>query len=220
VVFGPGDQRANTQPPEDLFSVALQLHVALSEMLEEPAVTRDELKAMLSDAVFTKYDPALHDINDAWPHYARDSFVGRYPDTNVPVLIMNGTLDAQTPIEFADAIAPHYTRPGQSYVTFPRSTHGILFGNSPTTTGSSCGMTVWNQFVTSPRSALDTGCTEQIMKIDFQNAPQVSSFFFGTPDMWDGAPPPTRMPSASDAAVVGEFRRVMREGVPFKLPRR
>jgi pimeloyl-ACP methyl ester carboxylesterase len=220
VVFGRGEQRDNAQPPQGLFSLALNFHIALSEMLEEPAVTRDELKTMLSDAVFTTYDRTLHDINDAWPHYARDSFVGRYPDTNVPVLVMNGTLDSQTPIEFADAIGPHYNRPGQSYVKFPRGTHGILFGNSPTTTGSSCGMTVWSQFVASPQSTIDSSCTAQIVKIDFQNAPQISGYFFGTPDMWDGAPAPTRMPSETDAAVATEFHRVMREGVPFGLSRR
>lgn len=218
-VGSEGPSAANNEP-EQLFSVALLHHVALSEMLEEPALSREAMQAMLRDAVFTTYSPYLHDINDAWPHYARDAYVGRYPDTETPVLIMNGTLDSATPIEFAEAIAPHYTRPGQSFVTFPRSTHGVIFGNSPTDTGESCGMKVWNQFFASPRSAIDASCTQHIQKIDFQEAPGISNYFFGSSDLWDGAPSPERTKSRESAATEAELRRVLRQGVPIGLAHR
>jgi pimeloyl-ACP methyl ester carboxylesterase len=205
-------------PPKNLFSNALSLHIALSEMLEEPPVSRDELKAMLHDAVFTEFDPTLHDTLDAWPRYPHDSFVGAYPTANVPVLLMNGTLDGQTPIEFAQQIAPHYNRPGQSLVVMPRATHAVALGGAPTDSSPSaqCGMIVWQQFLTSPTSTLDTSCTSHILPLGFASAPGIGSAFFGTPDLWDGAPSVTRVArTAADDAVVAETRRAMREAVPF-----
>jgi pimeloyl-ACP methyl ester carboxylesterase len=214
---GGGGAGAGGDPPKNLFSNALSLHIALSEMLEEPPVSRDELKAMLSDAVFTAFDPLLHDTLDAWPRYPRDAFVGAYPTANVPVLLLNGTLDGQTPIEFFQEIAPHYNQPAQTSVVLPRATHATALGGAPMdgTPAKQCGMDLWQQFLVSPRQPIDTSCTGHIQALDFASAPGVSNALLGTPDLWEGVPVTRSARTAADDAVLAQMRQAIREAAPF-----
>ena len=189
-------------------SFPLLWNVAFSELEEEPAVSRNELRSLMSDALFTTFYPGTHRIYDSWPRYARDELVGAYPDTDVPVLIMNGTLDSATPIDFAETVAPHYTRPGQVFVSMPRATHAVVHA-SPTIDGRSCGMDVWLQFIASRgRGALDTSCTERIMPHALESRPGLATYFFGTPDLWDSPPVTTSpLPEAEADAIAEEFLR-------------
>ncbi len=95
-----------------LSSTVLGFHIAFSEMESVHAPTRAELAKMLEGALFTKEDTSLRDAFDAWPKYERDEYVDKYPTSRVPMLLMNGTLDPQTPQEFADEVSTHYKAPG------------------------------------------------------------------------------------------------------------
>jgi pimeloyl-ACP methyl ester carboxylesterase len=200
-------------PPPTLYSGTLLLHVALSELVEDPVVTRAELQALMSDAVFATYSPAMLDTYDAWPRYPREELVGKYPDTDVPILLMNGTHDTQTPHAFAEEAAPHYTKPGQTFVSMPGSSHGVLVDSSTSLEGfQTCGLTLLRQFTAAPGAPLDTSCREQVIFSPFEGMPEYASWFFGMTDYFDGEPVTVPPPSRSEAdPLVAEVRRVTKE---------
>ncbi|MBX3227373.1 MAG: alpha/beta fold hydrolase [Labilithrix sp.] len=205
---------ASTEPPRP-FSQALSYNIAFSEMMETPAITRPELEALMSESVFAQYSPAMHDMFDAWPKYDHDEYVGRYPTTDVPVLLLNGTLDAATPIEFAEEVAAHYTRPHQTFVSLPRAVHGTLRG-SPTTDGKQCGLELFRQFVTAPTRPLDTSCASRIVPHDFgSNMADAAERWFGTRDLWENPVTPQRKTPARDPELEAELARINDEPAPF-----
>jgi pimeloyl-ACP methyl ester carboxylesterase len=218
----------------NLQSTVLGLNIAFSEMEEDPMLTRPQMAALMSDSVFSEVDPALRDAYDAWPKYERDEWVGKYSTTKVPVLLMNGTLDPQTPIEFATQIAPHYTQPGQTLVVFPRAAH-MTVSSTPTGNDPSsppCGLTVFHQFSKSPSGPLDTSCMSKMLGFDFDGSEDIAQYFFARPTLWggpsSGAPglrgPGGRAPNApaplspqSSAAIRSEMLRAARVARPWAL---
>jgi pimeloyl-ACP methyl ester carboxylesterase len=203
-----GDSAFATQ---DLSSNALLVNIAMSEMEEEPAPTLSELEALLSDSLFAIPEIETYRLEtyQSWPKYRRDEYVGKYPDTATPILMMNGTLDPQTPQDFADAIAPHYAKPNQSYVVFPRAAHCVI-SQSPTgddAISEHCGMTVWKQFVANPTRSLDTTCTSKILGHRFDaDWSMLAGYMYNQPSLWSPAPkvgspngPPPLSPLASKA---------------------
>src|SRR6185503_1229883 len=87
-------------------------------------------------------------LYDLWPRYPHDMYVGEYPSAAYPMLLMNGTLDPQTPIEFADEIVPHYTQPGQTFVKIPDAPHGLVY-RTPTLAAphTPCGLSMFASFI-------------------------------------------------------------------------
>jgi hypothetical protein len=130
---------------------------------------------------------------------------------------MNGTLDGQTPIEFAQEIAPHYNQSAQTFVVMPRATHATALGGAPMEGAPErqCGMEVWQQFLVAPRQPIDTSCTSHIQALDFESAPGLSNALFGTPDLWEGAPVTRSGRTAADDAVLAQAQRAIREAAPF-----
>lgn len=216
-LFGGGFLAPNGAfaPARDLSSPVLGYHIAFSEMEESPPVSRDALRALMKDAVFATYRGETRDAYDAWPRYERDEHVGKYATSSTPMLLMNGSLDPQTPQEFADAVAPHYTKPGQSYVVFPRAAHGVT-SQSPTRfergDGEPCGRTVWEQFVESPTAALDTSCTSRILAHDFTESSWMARYFFKTASLWgDEDKGPDAPPDVRPASLTREGEAITRE---------
>lgn len=186
---------------KNLTSDVLGMHIAFSELEEDPPISRTDLADLLSDAVFTAYDPKLRDAYDMWPRYAPDGLVGKYPNSNVPVLMMNGTLDPQTPLEFAQAIAPHYIAASQGLIVLPRAAHGVIH-QSPTSGGTtvpSCGMMLWHQFLESPTVPLNAACRANILPHDFAGSPDLAERFFGTPTLWGPVAAAAQPPSPCSA---------------------
>lgn len=205
--------------PEELSSDVLGFHIAFSEMMPSPMITRAQLAKMYEGAVFAKDDPSLYDAYEAWPKYARDEHVGQYPSTATPMLLLNGTLDPQTPQELGEEVASHYRGPSQSFVLLPRAAHGTLH-QSPVSTRSSddaCGMIVWKQFLGGPTRVLDTSCTARILPHDFSDTQPLAKSFFGVASLW-GSPArgvaPGGVPVAP-AHVRAELTRAMRATRPW-----
>lgn len=173
-------------PSEDLSSAVLGFHIAFSEMTPSPMTTRAELSKMLEGAIFTKDDPSLYDAYESWPKYARDENVGKYPQTQAAMLLLNGTLDPQTPQEFAQEVSTHYTARHQTFLLLPRAAHGTISQSpvSKTKTDEACGMIVWKQFLASPAGPLDTTCKDRILPHDFSDTQPLAQTFFGVPSFW------------------------------------
>ncbi len=218
---------------KSLASDILGMHIAFSELEESPPISRSDLADLLSDAVFTAYDPKLRDAYDMWPRYTPDALVGKYPASQVPVLMMNGTLDPQTPLEFAEAIAPHYVAASQGLIVLPRAAHGVIH-QSPTALGNaetSCGMTLWHQFLESPTVQLDSACRANILPHDFAGSPDLAERFFGRPTLWgpasasagpqpapSGAAAGTPASSAGAARLAAEVKNLALTTSPWQTP--
>jgi pimeloyl-ACP methyl ester carboxylesterase len=196
-------------PPPRYFSDALNHHIVFSEMQKLPVPSRQEVEALMADAIFGEYSPLIADAYDAWPRYSRDPWVGRYPETKVPVLLLNGTLDTQTPIEFAEEVARHYTAPSQRFVAIPRAAHGTVLGAS-SGPATSCGRILWTQFLANPTGELDTSCTVVTAPFDFETS-AAGTKLFGTANLFEGVaeprpPNPQRRPDPVIARVFAEIR--------------
>jgi pimeloyl-ACP methyl ester carboxylesterase len=176
-----------------LDSDVLGLHIALSEMEESPPPAMADLKKLYEGALFSDEDLSIRELYDLWPRYSHDAYVGKYPDTKVPILMMNGTLDPQTPLDFAEEVAKHYGGAKQKLVTIPRAAHAVIY-QSPTSLAphTPCGLTIWRQLLADPEATLDTSCTADVMAHDFQGDAQLAQFVFGTSSLWSAKDPPRR----------------------------
>jgi len=210
-----------------LSSEVVGYNIAFSELEEDPPVSRAELADLLRDAVFATPNAGIRDLYDAWPRYARNAWVGAYPTSSVPLLLMNGTLDPQTPQEFAETIAPHYTAAHQTFVLLPRAAHGVVRQSPIATTDAtqSCGMSVWRSFIANPTGAVDSSCRTEILPLDFGGSTSVADFFFGRPNLWGpaaaaptGAPAPAPAPVLESQAIAAELQRVIRDARPWLRP--
>ncbi|AKT38967.1 uncharacterized protein CMC5_031140 [Chondromyces crocatus] len=198
------------------FSQILQNHVSLSELWEVPTPSNETLQARADAALFSPdLGPWFADVNEVWPRYARDEFVDRWPETDVPILMLNGTMDPQTPIETARVAGERLRGPGQTFVAIPRMVHGVLLMPSPASATLSCGAALTFDFLKDPGAAPDTSCVDELPPIDFELSEELSMILFGTEDAW-GDGPPQRNDAASRAVGVGAAR-LDREAISRRL---
>jgi len=210
----------------DLSSDVLGIHIALSELEEAPPPTAAQLGELMKDSVIAEPDTHMIDAYQIWPRYPHDQWVDKYPESSVPVLLMNGTLDPQTPLEFAEQIAPHYTKPHQIFVQFPRAAHGTIHqsqieGENP---GSpACGMLVWKDFVANPNADPWQGCTANIRGLHFEDGLGVAQWMYGRPSLWGLAPKvgapngPPPLSFKASKAIENEIRRAERDSRVLRL---
>ncbi|PCC74595.1 alpha/beta hydrolase fold [Nannocystis exedens] len=182
----------DSAPPDVLLSSqVLGNHIAISEMMSLELPPLAQALETQEQAYFWGGDVASeYALYEQWPRYPRDEYVGEYPSVAFPMLMMNGTLDPQTPIEFADEIAPHYAKPGQTFVAVPDAPHGIVV-RTPTVTAphTPCGLSMFAAFVEDPLAPVDTSCLSDIVPLDFHGDPATAAALLGTTDAWeDGAP--------------------------------
>lgn len=190
------------------FSQVLYQNVVFGELFPETPPTRAQLQADVNALTIASgaMVEAL-DLYPEWPRYRRDSYVGRWPVTDVPLLIMNGTLDVQTPVVNARVMKTQYAGPHQTYVEVQRGNHGLIL-QSPVDGGrSNCGLTLMLQFLEDPKGNLDTSCATQVDPLDFEGDPQLNGALFGSYTMW--GLPRVEKPSAPSEAL-RRFDRVRR----------
>ena len=173
--------------------------ISLSELYS--GNTSAQLEQFLEGAHFSE-DVSLRfaEIYEAqfWTLYNDPDHAQILPQTDIPMLMLNGTTDPQTPLEIAGLMQQHFTGANQQFVTVPFSTHGVLV-NSPVTIPSwlfdgydqTCGSLLFGQFIHNPKGTLDTSCLDNVYPVDFDpatdNNKMISLKNFGTGDMWEGA---------------------------------
>lgn len=119
---------AETDPMHPRFSEILNFNIVAGELLG--AKTLDRVEAETQTCIASP-DETVQDYRYkeelAWPLYEKDACTHRWPSTQVPLLVMNGDLDPQTPMSNADAVMSHYSGANQHLVAFPTVRHGTLF---------------------------------------------------------------------------------------------
>ena len=195
-----------TQPPATdkhlLNSPMLCDLITLSELFS--GSTSAELRTFLQNAYFSE-DVSLRfaEINEAgiWHTYRDNVYAQQLPHTSMPMLMLNGTTDPQTPLEIAGKMKTHFVRDNQHFVTVPYSTHGVLVNSpisippwkryhGPGQPEQTCGSLLLGQFINDPGGALDTSCLQTVYPVEFGsdtlNNILISQDYFGTKDMWEG----------------------------------
>ncbi|MBW6419561.1 alpha/beta fold hydrolase [Celeribacter sp. PS-C1] len=80
-------------------------------------------------------------------------------DTDVPVLLLSGGLDVQTPYFLAEDVASHL--PNATHVIFPAGFH-VQLANL-----NRCALSILEGFLNDPASDLDTGCLSKEAELSF-----------------------------------------------------
>ena len=164
-------------------SGVLNVHVALSELYNETPASFDSLLASDASRAFSNGDAGFYrGLYDSWPRYDASPYRGQYPTTDVPVLMLQGTLDPLTPPQHAEEVAAALSAPGQTLVLLEGGAHGSLF-QSQTMSGSDCGAELMTAFLGAPSAAIDASCASDLVQPTFDD--DGLSFLFGTSLLWD-----------------------------------
>jgi pimeloyl-ACP methyl ester carboxylesterase len=177
---------ADPSPLDRAGSPLAYFAVARQELWEDPAPTLEAYTAAFRALVFALgTEPQMLDAAQSFPAAPRDAYWGQYAETDVPLLMMNGTLDPQTPLAVAQPLGEHLHGPNQHFVVVERSPHGVLtsarYADDPRQT---CGWDLFEQFVRDPTGPLDTSCSTRTAAVDFSDDPTLAATFFGTDSLY------------------------------------
>ncbi len=187
-------------------------HIVFSEAWPQDAPSAEEYRQDLADNAFGLLDPDLEALAPSWPVYPPEPLADRFPDVDLPMLLANGTLDAQTPLEEALVARDHYAAANQTFIIVPGAPHGAIGGEAWSEPSLPCSVQITEAFVREPTATLDTSCLDDVDPVSFEPTADAADLFFGTPDAWgdgDLAAPPKLSPFQR-AAAVAELHRAIR----------
>jgi pimeloyl-ACP methyl ester carboxylesterase len=186
--LGSGEALHATEVPD---SAALFLHIMFTEVISELSELRDIVVAtegeVFSDlSTSVDWRAALAD----WPHYPEDEFTGRWADTEIPMLLLRGGLDTQTPLSEGQALADRFRTDSQQSFFFPTGGHGVYYRTHDLEDGvdTSCGAHITHQFLRSPTTPVDASCIDDTPPLDFAADEQVLLDIAGHTNVWDNLP--------------------------------
>jgi pimeloyl-ACP methyl ester carboxylesterase len=182
-------------PMSNKFSIGLNKNIVYSELWEDPPPSVEVMKTR-SDSIIPGDLWYETELQAAWPKYPHDKYVNALPKTTKPVLLMNGTLDCQTPIEKAEKAKPAFMGANQLFVTFPWANHTVLNTSAMIDPERTCGQEVAFSFLT--EGTPDASCAPMAPRPSFTPDPGMVSFFFGRDNAWDdpSSAPMTKAPPA------------------------
>jgi hypothetical protein len=187
---------APVNPPTAGYSNVVFTNISLSEFWPNnptAAVLTAKENTMVAYAGFP---PALAAAKAAsWPIYPHDAYFGKWPSSPVPILVLQGTLDARTP--YGSVEKAHYSGPNRYYVEFPNGAHivggfdpsaGYVTNQAPMADSSvlySCGWLVIESFLADPSKKPDTSCIAGMAPLGFGNPPTAWLARVGVQDLWE-----------------------------------
>jgi pimeloyl-ACP methyl ester carboxylesterase len=212
---------------DELMSDGLFYNVALSELWPNPDAqpTEDEIAAIEDGlSVSTGLSPRVAAVQDVWPEYADDAWVGAWADPEMPLLMMNGDLDPMTPIWVGSQAGDHLAGPRRWFYTIPRAAHCTVNQTPVAADGDTpCGLEIMLSFLQDPAAEPDSSCLAEIPAESFTGDPAINAYLLGTTDLWENdgkahaapaAPPePLRRALLRLRAMTGPGRRS-----PLKSP--
>lgn len=190
VMWGSQAFASNVPTPGRADSEFLQRHVIYSEFWPDGldlAQALEEVRELVVEVgILTTRARQLRYWNV--PLYDVPEELQRWADTEVPLLFLNGDLDAQTHIDGLADLATTYTLPWQNFLRIPGGSHGTIFYSGPGSIDPRlpCGMELMVQFLENPRGTLDARCTETPVRLDFAGRSGLAAYF-GTADLWENA---------------------------------
>ena len=129
-----------------------------------------------TDAQMNRWMQALHFYDGCKEYFRGDPDPSAQAfSTDIPILLVAGTVDPITPPYYAD-----YAKPGlknHTYVEFPNAGHGGLFSSD-----GNCGVQILIDFVRAPGSEIDVSCAAKTTVPDFLVSLRQTKapYYFGT----------------------------------------
>jgi pimeloyl-ACP methyl ester carboxylesterase len=176
------------------FSIALYANVVTNDLVgyldEWPSEAIDEFEGKLYFA--NSAETSFEMLYDNWPHEAVADDHLKMPKTEVPMLLVNGGLDFQTVLPWAERAAEHFSGDLQNYVYVPVGGHGLVVGKDPAADEpSSCLQDVFAQVLAEPMASPDTSCTDDFTALDFAQdqaaTGNLAQAIFGVSDVFNPA---------------------------------
>jgi pimeloyl-ACP methyl ester carboxylesterase len=171
------------------FSQVLYWNVVFSDLWERPAPTIATLTARCNAlSICGQGSLRLGQVQPLWPSFPEDVLAGKPIVTTSDVLILNGTLDPQTPLANATAFNATVSSPHKTFVTMPFSAHATIEQAQVMSVDEpACGYQVLQSFLQNPE-APDTSCVAMALPVSFESSPEQAETWFGTDDLWDNGP--------------------------------
>jgi hypothetical protein len=164
----------------------LSNQIVFSELWESPEVSVEQMEAWREAAAVsrdvTEGFTAPLAVMERYPH---DEHYGGYAETELPLLLLQGTWDPATRPGPAEAVHRAFEAPNHHWVEIPRGAHGAL-GTLPTTSGELCGSRIVHAFLDDPTRAPDVSCLEELAPLTFDGEPALNDLLFGTEEAWGG----------------------------------
>ncbi len=175
---------ATALPPAD--SPALAGHILFSELWnpggpppDAAALERDSRAAPISSGRVATLAPG----RALWPVYDAPQQM-EWAQSAVPLLMLNGTLDPQTPAARARVVGDVFQGAQQQYVEVPFAAHTVML-QSPMSDGEHCGARLVHAFLDDPRAELDVSCTTEMTPPDFRGSEALAPWLFGKADLYE-----------------------------------
>lgn len=181
-------QPADAQPPAG-FSLPLQMYIEVSELWTYPTPGVPAVQATFDQtSIAAGASLATAMAADSWPHYNPAPYAGQWPQTTVPMLMMNGGLDPATPLAEALAVKSHFQGPNQTFVEFADEGH-VAEGQSPTDMAwtHDCAFEIVDQFFNDPTAQLDTSCLAKVLPLNFSGVSALNQVLWNTTDAWENS---------------------------------
>jgi pimeloyl-ACP methyl ester carboxylesterase len=179
--------KAESSAPSDRYSPILYYNIVFNDLWGSPAPSLDTLQARCDAlSICDEGSLALGEFRTSWPIFPLDPLSAQSPiTTGSAVLLLNGTLDPQTPLANAIAFDDRLRSPHKTLVQVAFSAHATIEQALVTNpTQAPCGFQILESFVGNP-NAPDTSCAMESKPVSFDSDPIESASVFGTPDFWD-----------------------------------
>ncbi|KAF0705330.1 hypothetical protein As57867_007047, partial [Aphanomyces stellatus] len=191
---------------EDYDSQLLYSTVVFSEMWRRPTPSLASLKktfdeALVATKAYTLFPHYCVFSNDSDPECApyKRNVAFTYPldkyahqQLKIPrkasVLILNGGLDPQTPLEGAQAQFESLVGHRKKLIVFPTAPHAISYVTWLESRETTCGVLLIASYVRTNGNLnqLDTSCTSKTQRFSFQVSKRVGQIVAGVDDIYDG----------------------------------
>jgi pimeloyl-ACP methyl ester carboxylesterase len=173
--------------PAEYFNHIFAYNIKLSELigsgyLPSKAELNEDWEISLASA---RQDIGVYDMAQVWPRYEKSEHWGKWASTDIPFLMIAGTLDFQTQIEDSRVFGKNLNGKYQYFIEIPDGGHGLSKTAVKTEGEAPCGFQLLVDFIHNPLSEPDKKCVEDVIPLDFSRSDFYTEYYLGTGDMWE-----------------------------------
>lgn len=173
----------NSENPRSLYMNQIVANtIKISELVgNDPMTIQEAMDQFNTSTVNAMHDYSLLSVASDWPRY-EDPLKNEWPEIDAPILMMNGTMDFQTPFDYAVKYESQY--PEGYFVELPDGGHGLMTIRMKE--GSvSCDTKIFADFLKNPDQKPDTSCLEEVQPLNFERQDRYTQHYFGVKDIWE-----------------------------------